>query len=339
MQFSELPGILYAVLYAAFIYLFVRKPAHILLVPYFALPINIFTLALSLAFLLRFFGNIKFFIDLKTLKENFLTSLPLSLLPILFYMSRNIEKLILGFYKSAEDFGYYSSAFRFIIILHAAVGIYYVAIFPILSRYYSQSLESFKRLTLYSAKFLFILSIPISFGGFILSKDLIVFIYGYKYIQSTASLQILIWSIIFIYISSILAQGLLAAGREMKIVMAYIIQLLITGALSFVFIPRLGTRAAATAVLLGEFAIFFFYYYEFNKIIKISLMKFFIKPLFAALVMAIVLRIYAGRNPILSLLIGIATYFLSLIVIKGFPWGEVDLILNAVINDKSKPPV
>lgn len=335
MEYSELPGLLYTFLYMNLILLFIRNSNQLLLIPYLAFLLNIFTFIFSLVILFKFFKKIKLSFQPRLFKKFFIASLPLSVFPFLVQGIHNIDKLFIGFMKNPEEFGYYSCAIRFITVLLLAIMPYYSAIFPALTRSYYHAFESFRKLNLVTARIMFTISIPIALGGFALARPLITLIFGSKYAPAVSSLQILILSIMFVYINSLFSQCLIAIERQNKVLQIISIQLIFMVIFGFIFIPQFGLKAAAASVLFGEVLAFFIYYREHHKLIKIPLGSFILKPLLSSLVMLAFLKIYAERNIILLIFVGVTIYLFSLVLFRGFPWGEAAIVWRAITKSNN----
>jgi len=334
MQYSELPGIIYSILYMNLVLWFIKGPTDTILVPYLAFLVNTLTVMLSLFCLFRVIGNIRLNLNSAALKRIISAAVPLSLFSILGSTLTNIDKLILGFTRSSFELGIYASAYRFILIIHMIMRNYYGAMFPVLSRFYHNSFASFKKLATKNANIMFIMSLPIAFGLAVLGGPIISLVFGAKYLPAAAVMQILIWTIIFISINSLFSQGLIAAGRQNTVVILLAIQLVCTGGLSLIFVPKFGMKAAALAVVFGDFIAFLIYYKEFAKIFKIPIARLIFKPLLSSLVMVVFLKLYSEASLFFRVSIGSSVYLFSLILMRGLPWEDVGLAWNSVFNNK-----
>jgi len=290
---------------------------------------------MSLYFLLRVVGNISFSFKPKIIKRIALAAVPLSFFTIFSSALINIDKLILGFTRSSFELGLYVSAYRCVFIIHIFMRNYYGAMFPVLSRLYHHSFESFKKMALKNANIMFIISIPFAFGTFVLGKPLVNVLFGAKYIQATPIVQILVWTVIFIAINSLFSQGLIASGRQNTVVILLAIQLIVTGGLSIVFVPKFGMKASALAVVAGELVSFLIYYKEFSKIVFIPIIKFIYKPLFSSLVMIWFLKVYSATSLFFQVSIALSIYLFTLILLRGLPWEDIGLVWSGIFSNKN----
>jgi len=335
MQYSELPDIIFAILYLNLIFWFVKGPANTVIAPYLSFLVNILLVMMSLYFLLRVVGNIRFSFQPKIIKQIALAAIPLSFFSIFGSALTNIDKLILGFTRSSFELGLYVSAYRCVFIIHIFMRNYYGAMFPVFSRLYHHSFESFKKMISKNANIMFILSMPFAFGIFVLGKPMVNLVFGAKYIQAAPIVQILVWTVIFISINSLFSQGLIASGRQNTVVILLAIQLIITGGLSIAFVPRFGMKASAMAVVTGEAVSFLIYYKEFSKIVFIPIAKFIYKPLFSSLVMIGFLKIYSATSLFFQVSIALSIYLLTLILLRGLPWEDLGLVWNGIFSNKN----
>jgi len=334
MQYSELPGIIFSILYMNLVLWFIKGPADTVLAPYLAFIVNVLTVALSLFCLFRVIGNIRIRFNPAVLRRIIAAAIPLSIFSILGSTLTNIDKLILGFTRSSFELGIYASAYRFIFVIHMIMRNYYGAMFPVLSRFYHNSFNSFKKMAEKNANIMFIMSLPVAFGLATLCKPIVSLVFGAKYIQSVPVMQILVWTIIFISINSLFSQGLIAAGRQNTVVVLLTIQLISTAGLSLIFVPKFGMKAAALSVVFGECLAFLIYYKEFRKIVKINIAKFIPKPLISSFIMVVFLKLYSGESLFFQVSIGVSVYLFSLILMRGLPWEDVGLAWNSLFNNK-----
>ena len=199
--------------------------------------------------------------------------------------------------------------------------------YPILSRLFKKSLAELKIFIENYTRLMFILAIPLCFGGLILSPLIINFIYGEEYKEAILVFQILIISASIIYITAIYAHSLQACQKQKTHLVGMGIGSIINITLNFLLIPKFGLYGAAFVTLLTQSFVLLFTYFKFSKIIKISIIKYTIKPLIASLVMFTVLY-FLNLNLFILLFLGIVVYFIVMIIIRGISRNDVNMIKN-----------
>jgi len=167
-----------------------------------------------------------------------------------FYLQ--INKILLLKWKGAEATGIYGAAdvivMTFFIISNSLV----LATFPIISRENKISKE--KAFPIYKSVFkaLITLGLPIALGGILLNKEIISFIYGVEFSESSEVLKILIWLTPIIFLTNFTGSCLIAIEKQR--LLAYIcgFNTVLNLALNLILIPYYGYIGAAIGSLTTE---------------------------------------------------------------------------------------
>ncbi len=190
--------------------------------------------------------------DLARLKKILLISWPFALALIFGRFYSYSDVIILKSLKGSSEVAVYSApskisfAFQFIPLAFIA------ALYPRLSELAKINQAKFREAISFAIKYLLLISVPISVGMFILAKPIILVTLSDKFLSSVPSLQILIFSLIFSFISFPLGAALNASGHEKKQTWLTGFTLLINVLANLAFIPRFGATGAATAALVGN---------------------------------------------------------------------------------------
>ncbi len=129
----------------------------------------------------------------------------------------NIDKIILGASNSRfGELGIYQAAYNFINFIITFIGVLFLPLFPYLVRSYSEGKEKIKRTIKLVMKVVLMITIPISFGGFILADKIILLFYNEQYSPAIEPLKILMIYIFIISIREVYAYSLNAFGLEKK---------------------------------------------------------------------------------------------------------------------------
>lgn len=108
--------------------------------------------------------------------------------------------------KINEVVGWYNAAYRLIMILLFIPSIINITIFPVMSRFYVSSKDSLRFAYETYFRYMVMIGIPIGFGTTLLADRIILLIFGAEYENSIIALQILVWSSVFIFLSSAFAR-------------------------------------------------------------------------------------------------------------------------------------
>jgi len=334
MEYIGVGRSLGAVIYVGLALGFVKGHQQLLLIPCFYVAANLLVAVLLISIFVNQFGKPRFRFDFSLCKELLGAALPIGFSIMMIQVVHYIDTVMLGFMKSDEQVGYYSAAYKIIMILLAAAWCYQDAVFPVISNYYKTSMDSLKKIQSYATKVMITLTLPLAIGGTIFAKPIMNLIYGAKYDPGVIALQILIWTVAIGCLHGVYVRGLIACDRQNRRLIIAVVHALIVIGLNFILIPPLGLIGAAIATGLGEFLVIFLSYREFNKIISVPFHGYILKPLFASAIM--ILFLYWGLNGLnlnlfLSIFGGAMIYFVSLYLIKGITSEDIRMIQDATL--------
>jgi O-antigen/teichoic acid export membrane protein len=337
---------------------FVFQTTRILLIPLlFFLPLgylvagpiivitlgSIITIIFSIIYLFKkypeFWISKKVAIDKKEV-FHFMTYLSLSALSTIFLVYTDI--IILGRFVDLGFVGFYRVAATIAVIFASFLTLTPV-LYPIFTQLNQTKIKRIFEIILY---YLFIFSIPLTFGVFILSKQIIQILFGYSYIPATIILLPLSLLIIILPAGELFIALLNSKGKSKLTgkVMFYasllnvsLDLLLISLSLKIFKEPIYAAIGVGIATVISRFFIFFSLALiskkEFNIKIKTSFIK---KPFIASCIMLIFLFlftrfIYGGANFVLVLfevIIASIIYFIILYLIKGISKKEFNYIFQ-----------
>lgn len=209
-------------------------------------------------------------IDIVFCKKLIRNSFPLMLLGFIGVIYFRIDIVLLSKMKGDADVGLYTVAYKlmdtFMIISNSIVG----ATFPYLSRYFKTSFENLSKLFRKLSGILFILGILFAVIVFVLSKQIIVSLFGSSFINSASALRILIWTVPLIYINAVLLYTLIAANQQLKITIIIGIVALVNVVLNIIVIPQYSYIGSSFVTVISELLVFCGYYYLVKKNLALS---------------------------------------------------------------------
>jgi len=333
MEYIGLGRILSRLIYAVLVLFFIKGQKQLLLIPCIAVTSNLLVAGFLFFIFIKKFGKLKLKFNIIFWKNLVNQALPLGISIIMIQIIYNIDMVMLGFMRTDIEVGYYSAAYKIILVLISIGAFYFDAIFPVISNYYKTSLSSLKKLQSYTAKLIVSIALPLGVGGTILAKPLMNLLYGPKYNKGIAALQILIWVVVLIYINMIYARGMWACNKQNEYLKIVSFQGLSNIGLNLILIPSFGIAGAAIATVSAEILGFFFYYREFNKVVAVPIHNYIFKPLLATLIMALCLKCelnILNLNIFLLIFTGVVIYFAFLFLIKGITREETKLIYRYI---------
>lgn len=238
-----------------------------------------------------------------------------------FYLQ--INKILLLKWKGEEATGIYGAidiiVMAFLVISNSLV----LATFPIISR--ENKTDKDKTFIIYKSVFKVLVSfgLPIVLGGILLSKEIVLLIYGNEFSESSEVLKILVWLIPLLFLTNFTGSCLIAIEKQKLLATICGFNALVNLSLNLILIPHFGYLGAAAASIATE---------GINLIIQYRLLKKYwgasvfemswLKVLLALGLMGLFIHWFQGWNIFFILFGAIGIYFFSLFAMKFyFPRG------------------
>ena len=259
-------------------------------------------------------------------KTNMVLALPLSIASIFSTIAFRVDTVLLSLLQGNAAVGWYSASYKVIEVLLFIPLIYNAAIFPVLSKFYITSHESIQFVYVKSIKYLIILGLPIAAGITILSKDIILILYQSAYAPSVMALQILVWTIPIILLTTIFGTILISMNKQVLAIRLTFIYMIFNIGVNLVVIPQFSYLGASVVTVLTELVDFILLYYYLSKFIcKVPIQKYVWKPALATVIMAIFMTV-VNLNIFILVPTSAILYLGLLILFKTFSEEDVELI-------------
>ena len=152
-----------------------------------------------------------------------------------------------------ESVGYYSAAYRLMIIAMVIPKSFNTTIYPVLSRLFKQSSQTFKKANSLSLRYLLLLLLPVAVAVDGTADGMVPLLLGRQMQPAAAALRILIWTLVPYGIARVLASLLVASNRQQLDLMVNGIGLLANVVLNLLLIPWRGFIGCAWANLISMF--------------------------------------------------------------------------------------
>jgi O-antigen/teichoic acid export membrane protein len=149
--------------------------------------------ALGIGLMLWRFVRPKLRVDWALSKYMLLGAMPFGVLAVISIMYENAHTLVLSYLSTEAAIGWYGAASRLTFILLIVPTAFMNAIFPVFSRLNASSQNALRVTYQKSFNYLFLLSLPISAGLFLISDQVIEFVYGPGFENAAAALRVLAW--------------------------------------------------------------------------------------------------------------------------------------------------
>lgn len=290
-----------------------------------------------------------FKIDSLSTKEMAKYSFPLVIGNLAAWILSLSDRYILGVYRAAQDVGIYSASYNIAdSSIMLIVSLIMLASRPIGMHIWEKEGETkSKEFVCELTRYYLIICIPAVIGLSVLSKPIINIMTGERYFEGYKIIPFVTSGILFLGLQQKFQAGLLYYKKTNFIAFAIVLSGLLNLFLNFLFIPRYGYFAAAITTLISYafllFLIiifsrrFFMWKFPFNSLLKVSC---------SSTIMAIIVY-YVGNsltssvlmNLISSICIGMAVYFLILLLLREFSQEEIQmfhLLKRKVLNKEEK---
>ena len=265
------------------------------------------------------FAKPKFEVDFSFWKQIVPLALPFSLTAFIGMIYFQIDIVMLSVMKGDAPVGWYKAACTLIYALVIIPNIFISAIYPVMSRFYISSKDALKAMLEKSAKYLFIIGLPIAVGTLLLSDRIILLFYGEGFSHSIIALQILSLYLPLRFINHTTGYTLSSINKESLRALSATIAAATNVVLNLFLIPKFSFAGAAIATAITEVVLFASYYYFVAKHFhRLELRPILIKPCLACLAMGIFVFYLRGINLALLVISAAIIYLAVFYFIKGF---------------------
>ncbi|GEM_PF-6789151 len=244
-----------------------------------------------------------------------------------------VDQLFLNAYFGKTEVGIYAAAVNLSQPFSVFALAFMAAMAPMLMRFMDQP-HRFERLYHDSFRLMNSVAIPLAVMGTLLSDHLIRILYHSGYSESSLPFAILLWGNVFVFMGVVNNKLLIIGGRQSLDLVFTSVSLTVNLILNFVMIPRYGIPGAAIASVIAYatgpiLGYFIPATHPFSRRMFITS----IRPAIASLAMGLV--VYPMKNHIISsLIIGSATYFLILWLVRGIHAQDRELLRSLRFTDR-----
>src|SRR5262249_12259009 len=127
---------------------------------------------------------------------------PIGLTQVMWGLKVYLPTIMIGLMVGGEAVGWFGAAHRIVIALHSFVWMYFVNLYPSISRCTQQSSHSLQDLIGKSLQLTSWCAIFIGVVGILVAKALLTFVYGSQYEEAAPAFQTLIWLVALTLMSS-----------------------------------------------------------------------------------------------------------------------------------------
>jgi len=249
----------------------------------------------------KMYGPLKLNIDKIFIRKLLKSSLPITFSNFFITIFNFLNIVMLGFFRTDAETGYYTAAYKFILLVITPSAIIQNAFFPVLSR--ASSVEERQRIIKIYGNFMFIVGAVVSIIILVFAEFFVGFTFGDNYFETIAILQVLMITVLIMYINTILYPPLVSWKYEKTVMYAIGAGGIINIVLNFILIPLYGGIGAAWSTVFSELVVLIGLYLIMKRILKMVYLIDKLIILMLALLagsFGYVLNMYLYLNPIIS---------------------------------------
>ncbi|MBI4085310.1 MAG: flippase [Candidatus Liptonbacteria bacterium] len=264
-------------------------------------------------------------------KEILSSAWPFAISGVLGLLLLNTDILIIGWFRSATDVGFYSASVRVIQLLYIFGGVLASSSLPIFSRFIKEEQERIRIALRNILRFAFSFSLPVAFCGIAAGNEIINLLFGAEYAPAALSFQLLLMTFTFGSMAVILNNVIFVYNRQRVLIVYAAIGGFLNVAFDLLLIPRYGINGSAVATLLSSIIADFYLWYIAWRIVGFDLNlkvgKILLSSAVSALFLYAILRM--GAHILLAIPLAGLLYLTMLYLLKESILKEARSILQA----------
>ena len=234
-----------------------------------------------------------------------------------------LNVVLLSALAGEKTVGLYSAASQVMIPVTLVYQSVVISVFPMLCRMMGASGDDVVQVLSRMLDLLLALAIPTAVGLFFLSDSVLVLLYGEReFLQASAALRVMVWTLVPVALTSVLGQIFLAGGRETVTLRIVAVNLLVAAVTGIVLIWSFGLIGAAIAAVLAKAVSLWQHYRPVSRLVpRLSLQEVGWKPAVAGACMAIYLAAAGSAHAAVTAASAAALYVAVLLALTVWTTG------------------
>ncbi|MGZ4928654.1 MAG: flippase [Halobacteriota archaeon] len=249
-----------------------------------------------------------------------------------------IDSLMLSLIQGNQAVGWYNAGYRLVFSLLFIPAVFNAAVFPAMSRFHISSQNSLQLMWKKYLRFMLILGIPIGVGTTLLAGRIVLLIFGEGYAPSVVVLQLLIWSMVFIFANAPFFRLFESTNKQLVVTKITGLMVIVNVAINLILIPRFSYVGASIATLITEFVVvtLAFVLAERNRYVikKAELTKILLKVVSASAIMGLFVAYFQTSNLLLLVISAGLLYFGMLYIVKGIEKEDI-MLMKSILQSNS----
>jgi O-antigen/teichoic acid export membrane protein len=197
-------------------------------------------------------ARLPFEISPKTWASFIRASLPFGLTSLALTYNLNADTVILGFFHTQADVGWYQAAYKLVFNITGLLGGFLVVITPSLAREYHHDPERVHSWSRAVVQWMALFALPITIGISILAPTVISLLYGPRFAPSAPALAVICWDVPLVMFNAFCGNLTAATGLERPAARIYLLSTILNIVLNLLLIPSFGFMAAAANTVITD---------------------------------------------------------------------------------------
>lgn len=259
--------------------------------------------------------------------------IPFALTSFFYTIYFSIDMVMLQQFSGPYPTGLYNSTYKLINVLTLFYTIYTAVIFPVMIKLFKSGGNLLNLSFNKSVKYLSLVTIPLSIATVYYASDIINIVYGNQYAQADTVLQILIWTVIFLFVNGACSLVLNASHKEVSVTKIYSIAALFNVILNLILIPNYNVFGASVATVLSEILILVLELYALSRINQLPdkhLVFDILKISIASILLGIFLY-YANLSLWVAIPVSIIIYLILTVILRAYDDTDI-LIVKQILG-------
>jgi len=210
-------------------------------------------------------------LDLNFWRETLSEAWPFGLIGLLGSLYFQMNTIQVNLIAGDVETGWYSVSFQFVMTLLTLVNLFFASLFPTLSKVYKQSKKEFYRLLDYFSKRVIFTCFILCLGLFLISKPIILLLYGPGFLMSANIMRLLTISLFILFINISFSEALRIMNLQRQYLKALFWGVLLNFLLNFPLIYYWGALGASLTTIFSSSLITFLMIKKFKEHQKIDL--------------------------------------------------------------------
>ncbi len=266
-------------------------------------------------------------------KDVLKAGLPFGVSGLSFSLQGRFDSVLMSIVLTDAAVGWYNVPLQLIYMLMLLAQSVSAAMFPSLTRAYSENQHSIYGIVHRSLKYLLMISLPIAVGGTLVADKLILTLYTEEFVNSIPLMRILIWTLPLLFVSELTGILIMALKYEKEGAKINVSNALLSVVLNLLMVPTLGTIGAATATLIGR-SVRLGQYWKLlgSKLLIGTRWPELVRLFLAAAAMGVGLLFMRRFNLFVSIGLGGALYVVALFAFRAVERDELRYLVNLLLK-------